>query len=198
MHSGSTLTTFANNIANFYLGLSIYNGTHAGMTKQEVVDIIPRLCGELGYKVTVEVCDVIEDVQFLKHSPVYTVDGKISAALNLGVILRTLGQTDGELTMSPEHFLSGIINGFKHAGNSTLMRVLRKHVISTKVIAKHYLIAHSSGREGLLDDNSLVRRYRLSLDEYHDLCSILDSAGIGDVIRTEASIKIMKRDYGYD
>jgi hypothetical protein len=51
----------------------------------------------LGYLVTVDECETIYDLQFLKHSPVYDVNGKLQPLLNPGVFMRLSGSCDGDL-----------------------------------------------------------------------------------------------------
>lgn len=63
---------------------------------QSAEDVI-RVGEKLGYKLTVETCQTEYDAQFLKHSPARDTGGNVIAIKNLGVLLRALGRTIGDL-----------------------------------------------------------------------------------------------------
>lgn len=91
LFSGSTITTIINNLANNCLG------------KQYMEDLpttaaeVKASAWKLGYVVTVEECQYIQQTQFLKHSPARDSTGKLVPVLNLGCYLRSMGMCKGDL-----------------------------------------------------------------------------------------------------
>lgn len=93
--SGSVLTTAMNTFAVFCAIERIMSRPFpAGpiLAKE-----IQQRSAEVGYYLTVEQCDDWHELQFLKHSPVYDVDGRIQPVLNPGVIIRMFGTAHGDL-----------------------------------------------------------------------------------------------------
>jgi hypothetical protein len=91
LYSGSTLTTAINNLANILIGCSIIlsNAT----TSAEII----AAAEAVGYIVTLERCEIPEDIQFLKHSPVRDIHGILRPLLNIGVLFRTMGTAKGDV-----------------------------------------------------------------------------------------------------
>lgn len=91
LYSGSTLTTFVNNVAVMAIGLAIAH--RRARTTQQM-----QLAAEsVGYIITVEQRMKFEHVQFLKHSPVRDIKGEWQPLLNLGVYMRAQGMCLREL-----------------------------------------------------------------------------------------------------
>jgi hypothetical protein len=91
LFSGSTLTTVINGFANTCIAQAAHN--HRASDSMTIM----RAAGDAGYVVTVESCDKIEDLQFLKSSPALTVQGEYKPLLNIGVLLRAFGTCKGDL-----------------------------------------------------------------------------------------------------
>lgn len=91
LFSGSTLTTVMNGFGNKCIAQSLHNAR--ANTKDEIV----AAAALVGYVVTVDMCDKIEDLQFLKSSPALTITGKYKPLLNIGVLLRAFGTCKGDL-----------------------------------------------------------------------------------------------------
>jgi hypothetical protein len=204
--SGSTITTFINNLASFLIYSEIIS--RAPPTLANAEGFIREAAERAGYIVT---CDRIvepEDAQFLKHSPTYTETGEIHPTLNLGVILRALGtchrDLPGRKKMTPEaraySFNSSLVTAFKHAGDHALMRVLRrKFSAGGKILAtqsSYFLDELDDSPDARLDENSLLRRYRLPLEAFLELCSLIASCPFGGMIHCVASRAILAKDYG--
>lgn len=91
LYSGSTITTAINNLANFLIILAIT------MTPYTSPASLIRAAEGCGYIITLQECEKLHDLQFLKHSPVHDVQGCIQPLLNLGVLLRASGSCNGDL-----------------------------------------------------------------------------------------------------
>lgn len=204
-YSGTTLTTLLNNIANIMIGEQIANIPIG--TKAETISRLSVVLGNCGWSVPFsvsDVCECFEDITFLKNNPVYTQDGSVDSMLNHGVILRTMGQKTWDLPgrgcmeKRGAKFNSSLVSGFKHAGDTELLRTLRlKFPVVTDVVQTSWLIEHLSGDDiGAIDDLSVCRRYKIKLSELHELYSCIMIAGFGDIIDTPASRAILLKDYG--
>ena len=97
LYSGSTLTTIVNNFANKCIGKALIDVDWDRVPEDLVEETVRRAAESVGYIVTVEPCDQVEDLQFLKNSPVYDTDGVMRPLLNVGVVLRSSGQCKGDL-----------------------------------------------------------------------------------------------------
>jgi len=91
LYSGSTLTTFINNIAVINIGIAIAT-QHANTTQQ-----MQTAAESIGYIITVEERMRFEHVQFLKYSPARDISGNWQPLLNLGVYMRAQGMCLREL-----------------------------------------------------------------------------------------------------
>lgn len=205
LFSGSVLTTFINNLGISTIANSLDNCYTPTMTKNQMLKLIPLACASVGYLVTVQVCDVPEDLQFLKLSPCRLEKGGYTSCLNLGVILRTLGQCAGDLPGKSSvslltrsyTFNQSIIAGFVHAGDNGLLRVLReKYPASSTRIFSSYLTGKLSGAVHTASDLSVCLRYRLTVSEWQELLSLLNASELGDILWCPAFDKIMRVDYG--
>jgi hypothetical protein len=205
LYSGSTATTFTNNVGVVSIGHRLSEVYSPDLTMDQMYARIIPACASVGYMMTCQRCECVEDLQFLKMSPCYLTDGSLSSCLNLGVILRTIGQCAGELPgrkKIPEHkrvwdYTCGLVAGFKHAGNHSLLSILRrKYPDRCTPIYSGYLTSHMSGTTGTADDFSICRRYRITPDEWSELLDLVESASFGDILWCPASEKILDLDYG--
>lgn len=128
-YSGTVLTTLLNNVATSAICLSIYVNCR-NVHSRNISSSIAKAAAAVGYKVTVEVAEVFEDVQFLKTSPTRC-SNDVSVFLNFGVILRSYGSCNGDLpgrgSIAQRGYLRNceITQGMCHAGDSSIMRILR-------------------------------------------------------------------------
>lgn len=91
LYSGSVLTTIVNNNGSQMIGWST---AHHGATDCKSIQ---DAAAAAGYLVTVRECPSLFQVQFLKHSAAIDVDGVVQPVVNIGVFLRAIGVTLGEL-----------------------------------------------------------------------------------------------------
>lgn len=200
-YSGSCLTTLLNNIAIQCILMSVYLHTR-GARMEDVRARIIQGAAYVGYIVTVEDVACLEDFQFLKVSPTVN-NGVLGVFLNLGVILRSLGSCDGDLSRRSPHAAAmrnnTIVSGYKHAGNSSVMRALRKKwcgEIENREYG-HYWVKELKGfTESEVANSAFCSRYRLNPSEFDELLMFIEQADIGDVVFCSALRKIFKKDYG--
>lgn len=203
--SGSTWTTAINTWANFLIHESLAMVNWGQVRKEDAAAMVVRQARHAGYKVTCEVADIVQKLQFLKHSP--TSNGE--AFLNLGVILRAHGICHGDLPGSSRdtfetranRFASGVAAGFKHAGRSAFTNVMaEKYNMSetnfTSVFTEEVYRNYDSPSDVTVTDEDIMLRYGISHAQLMHLCNLYRSAGVGDIIRCEASDKILLLDYG--
>lgn len=204
LYSGSVLTTNVNNIGNLLIYSSIkdwLDTLNRLPTKSECELMLPKLAEKAGYQITVEVCSTPEDLQFLKYSP----GRNFSPFLNLGVMLRAIGSSDGDLpgrlsTASCDKRDAEIVAGFVHAGDHFLSRALRKRFPNGKCpFYKNYMLAHveHGGLSRDVGDHHVMTRYNLSVSECQELLYYIDSMGVGSSVDCSATRKILSKDYGY-
>lgn len=204
-YSGSLLTTMLNNIATLHTSRGLFRG-YTVRSKKEAIAYVTEYFDNAPWKFTVEFCESIYGVQFLKCSPARTVTGGIVACLNLGVILRCMGQRSGDLPGRGDLqrrafiFNAGLVRGMVHAGNHQLLRLLQRKFLSQDVVDVQYNSNSVKFLEGGLsdeiDDLSICERYCISIGDYHTLLTMIDQAGFGDVIICTASKAIIALDYG--
>jgi len=204
-YSGTVLTTLNNNIASNLIIAGI--SEMLPLLDLDTIEIGIQLGAALcGYKVTVERCRTYHDLQFLKHSPCVNEEGSMRAILNLGVVLRCLGQCSqdlppgGSLEERAISFNSGLVRGMCHMGDHALHRTLKcKYPFPVKAIFPNYLLSQFGVHQrpsGSIGTHELLVRYSLTISEFEQMINCLDSAGFGDRIVSEASSVILYRDYG--
>jgi len=157
-----------------------------------------------GYVVTAEFCHSYHSLQFLKHSPVRDASGRLRAILNLGVVLRTLGQCDGDLPGRGDidrralEFNSSVIRGMCYMGNHCIHTALRKrfnlHVAPRASFLSSNIVIDRADVE--VDDSEVCVRYGIALSDLHELVRYIEYSEIGDRIHCNASARILAVDYG--
>lgn len=204
-YSGSLLTTLLNCVATFNIGRQIMERWTGG-SRADAEKLVRETISSCGWSCTLETEPRIEGIQFLKTSPCRTIHGDIGMVVNLGVVLRALGQKSGEI---PGHgdvksrareFNASLVAGMVHSGNHSLLRLLEakfpRHWGTKAVYNSELHRRLIGGSRVVLDDMSVCRRYDITMAQYQDLLDAIEYAGFGDVICTSASSIIIMRDYG--
>lgn len=150
--SGTVLTTILNHVAMFMIAQAavvIFSNFRSSVGSWERISDLVVMSGRVfGHVLTVEPakCEhgfIPEKIQFLKRSPIQTVDGFYIPCLNYGTIFRSFGSVEGDLTadmvgmsvsefapLSVEDranvFLSGVVAGLKNEPNSIVLSALRR------------------------------------------------------------------------
>lgn len=209
LYSGSVLTTVINNLANSLIYMRfkfLLRGMSAPLRKCDVPALISKAAADVGYLVTIEVCDVLADLQFLKHSPHRTTEGIITPLLNLGVLFRSFGQFTGDLpgpkslsiSDRAKLFNEQVIKGYVHAGDHVILDAYRqkfdtgwrgavfRRFLKTwdTVTSCPRIVGEISGKQrGRVDCSELAGRYRCSVHDIEEFLEMFSSATIGDVIQ---------------
>lgn len=208
LYSGSTVTTVINNLANINIGISIADDLQAG--KIRVFDDLMTSAAKVGYIVTCEEATCPEDIQFLKHSPAYDIEGNLRPLLNVGVLLRSSGTSKGDLPGRKSEsiedrassFQKSVLQGMYPGATFSILNSLRKHCSGSTVtrsafISKHLPYDHYSGSPSYhIDDASLARRYGLPVALIEELNHLIQDSGFGYQIQSKAVDAILKKDYG--
>jgi len=200
LYSGSTLTTSINNVANLSIAYCIANNPFLPLAQAAQLS---------GYLVTAEVCEVEEDIQFLKHSPCQQIDRTYYPLLNLGVIVRTSGCCRGDLPgrgpLKPRArgFQKALLQSLSPAARYTVINQMRANVadavvtrpIKDKITRDVEKIENPEQTPRYFRDESLFRRYRLDDTEQAE---ILQYAMLqyGETIANQALAKVLTKDYG--
>lgn len=209
-YSGSVLTTILNTIASLCITGQLLSGHSESLTREEARLRVEAILLECGWKCTAEWCSVFEELQFLKTSPIRTVNSDVRATLNLGVIIRAMGRTDGDypgrgaLLPRIEAFNRVWVSGLVHAGTYGLTRALRARWPHTRGKLPSYgsnAIDYLQGDSGYLDDvplfePSLCARYKLDLAHLEELYELVRFANVGDLLTCHAADACLRVDYG--
>lgn len=217
LSSGTVLTTFLDNIGSSTIALSINEYIPMlsdDANDEEIQAMVSTAASFVGFLVTCEICPTYHHLQFLKHSPCEGVDGLLHPVLNLGVVLRAIGQKDGEfvykshedLIRKCEQHNSGVVKGFVHMGNHTFHDVLATRFCSASApIFKSYITRLTHDQDATpsprITDDELMTRYAGDrqaeiLTDYDELLSHITHSNFGDGVSCAASRCILKRDYG--
>lgn len=201
LYSGSTATTMTNNMANMIMGVVIAEKyrRRACLTEHDVISAATSC----GYNVTLDHCENYAQLQFLKHSP----NEHGEPWLNLGVILRTLGNAKGReipkkgsVSSRAYAFQCDLVAGFKHAGEHAITRVLAEKYPHGDAFSENYLLQQELGNESRhvqVTPLDIARRYDVPPDWIDELVTHLSQSGFGDCIRCRLSDAVFAKDYGY-
>lgn len=224
LYSGSTATTTLNNTSCVSIYFAIRDcDVSACATIEEVGVTLEAAIAETGYMVTglsgAETwCEIFEDLQFLKHSPVRDVHGNWVALKNLGVLGRAGGCCKGDLPGRGDiknraaifqwNLLQGMyprdsfemlnrmkataFNGIKTPLSARAQRRMKSMLAD---IFRYKPTTAQGQPMNQISMESIGLRYRLTTSE---LDSLLDYAdyGYGYVTSSMAWHKIMMKDYG--
>jgi len=204
LYSGSTLTTAINNLANLCIAMSIAD------LPEIRPDLIAHAAALAGYIVTgCEPLETVEDIQFLKHSPVFSDAEEWEPLLNFGVFLRASGVCRGDLPGSKAKsflerasaFQAALFHGAYPYVKSHLFKLLedRYHVVSDIAIPKSLIetsrkVVKNPLSQFSFQTESFMRRYRLTAYEYDQLVEFA-SYGTGFSCAFPALGVILQKDY---
>lgn len=219
LYSGSTLTTRINNFANQLIALSLSQHDFSTCSNAGDVEAAIITCArKVGYIVTCQPAKDYSHLQFLKHSPIYDVNGRLQPLLNLGVLLRTTGVCHrdlpgrGPLRERGRKFQQQLLSGFYPNVSFPLIDNMRKQCIGvdpTETEKKwimhklqpmlEYKVDTTAMEPFSLTTQELYRRYD-SLHDYQcdELEHDLGNATFGTVIACAAASAILKMDYGLE
>lgn len=219
--SGTQLTTILNNIAASSICISICYHLHLMSGNHVDIDnLVTKAALAVGYEVTVDHCEALHDVQFLKHSFYHDEQGHVRSFVNAGALLRSFGTCWMDLPFDRKlgESLEGAarmrnwqtLQGFKHSGLQLITTPLLESPAATKYEGykklltqmtreseyKMYISSSISQRRSV-PVSVFSARYSLDNDELNQLLFLLQASNIGDVLTCSAIDKIMTKDYGY-
>lgn len=197
--SGSGDTTNTNNMTQVCCAF-----LHRDSNYRNELDVVLAY-EQIGHKVTLERCELIEDMQFLKMSLVRHHDGW-TCALNPGVILRASGCCKGDLpgrgslSIRAAEFQTALIRGLtSYVNNETLMS-LSPNVGSASIdLSEYYGGVHvitADTRPPRVEDHDLFRRYRLTSLQIEELKYACTNTAVGINAWSPAAGIILQKDYG--
>lgn len=206
LYSGSTLTTLLNNLANILIASAI---ARAEINSFEDITTAAR---SVGYVVTIEPCDDLHKFQFLKHSPVYDVNGRLRALLNPGVLFRLMGTCKGDLpgkSSEPlsdraNRFQAGLLRGAYPRVRTPFIDALKASVANfspcekaRSIIAEELKWKVDGEAEGFeVAPAEVWARYDLSPVEVGEIECDLARCKYGDHYQSEGTNRVLTRDYG--
>jgi len=201
LYSGSTITTLINNLANIMICKSIID------SQAFTPDEIALAAAKVGYIVSVDVCRKPEDIQFLKHSPAFDLDNQLRPVLNVGVMIRSLGQCKGDLPgrgpLEPRarKFTHAYLQGMYPTTHFPLLERLRAQSEEGGEeyarAVKRQFTTYEHGTHHYYTNESVMKRYDLTLQDFGDL-ELLGQTGIAQTVSADVFGKILRKDYGLD
>lgn len=211
LYSGATITTVMNNNANTSIGLAISEHEFAdNSTVEQVAAGIVAAAAKAGYLLSVEHCPIIEDIQFLKNSPVYDVEGVMRPLLNLGVMLRASGTCKGDLPgkgdleLRARQFQSAILHGMYPRCSFPLLDAMKSAVGCEPSVESTRRVTAETQYKVENDDTyplfsvstaAVYKRYRLTPLAQAELAEF-SSLSTGYHLSSTAVDLILGKDYG--
>jgi hypothetical protein len=206
LYSGSTITTSINNVAclNIFMALTEYFEDGGS------VDDIQKVSETAGYRVSCESCPDMQDIQFLKHSPVWDSLGELRALLNLGVLLRASGVCKGDLPgrgdieVRARRFQGALLQGmYPRCSFSLLDNLKLKTLKPTQAMTDmvnndlQYKVDVNSdeGDSFYVTDDQLLARYHLTGEEASTFLQGFGSTDFQEQWASPGASKILNTDY---
>lgn len=220
--SGHANTSCWNHLGTYNASLCIFHELVTTLNSLE--QCVKEGAAAVGHVMTCDVCECIEDLQFLKFSPVEC-DGKYVMSANLGRLFRRLGMIDNDMThlqlgvdlldfrvMTPEErmnrFWSGVLKGYKNEPSNIILDALRTRFDSSRFVVTESALqllqneqvdsyySHSrTAKEGDCTE-SVMRRYRLSSSEVDELVALIRDLTVGQRFKLTSVAKFFAKDYG--
>jgi len=211
LQSGSTITTLLNTIANLIIFIVM---VILGYDYHDPENIIAAWF-HIGYLADITKCEIFEDIQFLKHSPVLDIDGIWRAVINVGPMFRALGNCKGVLTTSAhtfraaaDGFHNGVLKGFTARYKCLFYDKLRRHESGGKMYASSFNSGYREVAEKYtcrdeqieFTTENLFRRYvRDDMHLVHELEEFLLAVDKhGSYIVSDLVDAVLLKDYGYE
>jgi len=177
----------------------------------------------VGHKVTVDHClhqgrYVLEKIQFLKFSPMYTTEGRLIPVRNTGCIIRGLGKIFGDLTPKQiglddnvqawnilsaserfDRYISSVIAGYKNEPHHPLLDGLRKR-FNTKIAAAPPTFVEMDGDYSSCEValESYMLRYEVTPQLILHQYNLVQELRLGSVVHYTPFLVAMEQDYGME
>lgn len=206
--SGYGGTTNMNNNSQGLFFSAMMSLNFEGRSKKEIPDLVHAAARMAGLQVKVDVCEVVEDIQFLKHSWVRS-DGEYKPMVNLACWLRGLGMVQGhaygdgvmQLRERLARFTGDVVESRANWGSTSLSDAFRLAFPTTTSGKNEHLLRDERARTGILGarftDDEVCRRYRLDVAQFQHFCELVKTLDVGVYINHPVVGRIMEKDYGY-
>ena len=220
--SGTSLTTILNTIASALICFGIIEIllSNPDLSMDEA---IIKGAALVGHKVTVDHClhqgrYVLEKIQFLKFSPMFTTEKRLIPVRNTGCIIRGLGKIFGDLTPKQiglddnaqawnilsaserfDRYISAVIAGYKNEPHHPLLDGLRRRFtvpIAASPPAFVEMDGDYSSCEVAMD--SYMLRYNITPQDYLHQFNLVQELRLGSVVVYTPFLNAMEQDYGMD
>jgi hypothetical protein len=203
LYSGSTITTAINNIANQAICVALAQMIYLG--PQSIVDAAARA----GYVLTgVEPLLDYSQLQFLKNSPVYDLNGDLRPLLNIGVLLRASGVCHGDLpgrgdlALRARRFQQGLLQGAYPRVSFPLLVNMRSACggvepfeESTRIF--RYKVDQAEDYPSFkCSADAVYRRYSLTTAQISQVDEDFGRSTFGECTANDALATILSLDYG--
>jgi len=203
--SGSVLTTSLNTYATMLFLSNIVSQEKITMVSVEMA------AEEVGYIITVEHCEIPEDLQFLKNSPVKDVHDEYQPVLNFGVLVRAGGTCQGDLPGSGSlewragAFQKALVQGMYPYIDTPVINTMKDKVKDFTVTQRLRELVHRDIEWKHIDDEKVIhkfhshdlfRRYRLNGMEIDVMENDYATLGYGQFMAHSSLDRILHKDYG--
>jgi hypothetical protein len=203
LYSGSTITTGINNLANLAIAIAVTN-----VPDPTPLQIIAA-ARQAGYIITLDTCTMLEDIQFLKHSPSKcSCCDKYQMLLNPGVMLRLSGVCmydlpgRGPIRPRAEAFQHALLRGLYANARFPFLETMRSTVPTTTKAAVDCVTRQLSERNifhtnHTFTDSHVFQRYRFTQRDF-DLLYEFGRSEFGYTTGNPAIHSIINKDYGLE
>jgi hypothetical protein len=203
LFSGSTLTTCVNNMANILIGMELADlVVSTVINRQNLEDIYRKAAARVGFQVKLEVCEHLEDLQFLKVSPTQ-LNGELQLFVNAGTWFKSWGTFAGDLPGRGPYldrirrFLSEVVVSRKGWGYSFVSRSFNKFILSNECNNFDMSRDIRELNRGYIPDLALMRRYRCNTAEVAEYLQYMSEFQPGYSMGCSFIRKVMEKDYGF-
>jgi hypothetical protein len=154
--SGNIFTVLFNNTGQIMFCGALFELLSENPTCAEVESVLHRAASMAGYVLDLKICKNLEDLDFLKTTPVVNTDGKIDAIDCLGSLLKSLGSCAGNMLpgltktqkflhkigyfgsigtfeLRARLYTSEVYRGKVHSGNHVVLEALRSKIMSSRM-----------------------------------------------------------------
>jgi hypothetical protein len=202
--SGSVITTALNTFVVFMIIWFLTCGDVSDTQE------LANRANLVGYVLTVEKCEQIEDIQFLKHSPCLDDVGEWQPILNPGVLIRSSGTCvrdlpgRGDWKQRGMDFQGSLLKSLYPCTITPLLTNMRRACGSKGTKVMEQFLERTEWAKHIEDDNTIIhvrsedffRRYNLTPMEIEQVVEEFGNMEVGYHCKSTGLSKILKKDYG--
>lgn len=183
LYSGSTTTTVTNNLARLMIGIAfrVLCPNPRAYKRDEVMKFYVQ-AGELaGYILKIQVCEVPQDMQFLKHSCTFD----YRPYMNLGTVIRGFGSFRGDLPGTgcikarAYKYNCSVVEGRKTWGDHVVNRAFAQAFPANgEPVYDEY--EKTSGSGHFIPTGDLCARYKCTYDDLDSFAQLVSASKTGE------------------